>query len=186
MYRARSKSQLWQKILMSIFPLIAIWGGYSLYAVTLNDEDTELHPTQSMNKSSPNQQTALLLGRKYKLISSECNSPTVECNPLNHAQGAISFAVPKVTVETMIDTLFSPVNDNRIQIKNIEAVLTGENMFMGKVPITFSKNEAGWRSKFLLGMCSEKKMQWRMTLTITLHDNTKEMGYILFDSYWPE
>lgn len=186
MHRSQSKDQRWQKILMGIFPLIAIWGGYSLYTVTLNDEDTEPHPTQSMNKSSLNQQTALQLGRKYKLISSECNTRTVECKPLNRELGHIQFADPKVIVETPNTVKFLPVNFTDNEIKKVEAELIGENMFMGRVPITFSRIDNHWQGSFFLGMCSEKQMLWRMTLTITFDDNSQEQAYALFDSYWPE
>lgn len=185
MHQQDPKAPPWQKLLMGLFPLIAIWGGYLLYA-TANDGATETDSAQSMNKSSINQPNAAQPGRKYKLISSECNSPTVDCKPLNYAHGDIQFAKAQVIVESMSQLKFLPVNSGEKKIKRLEAELVGENMFMGKIPITFARADEGWQGQFFLGMCSERKMRWRMKVTATLDDDSQEQGYILFDSHWPE
>lgn len=186
MHQTRSKNQLWQKILMSIFPLIAIWGGYSLYAVIMaDDKNIELHPAQSIGKSSPNQQTASQSGRKYKLISSECNSAVDECGSFTALKGVVQFHRSEIFVETLNTIQFIPQQKD-LEIATLSAQIEGVNMFMGKVPVTFNAESGSWLGKVFLGMCGEREMLWQMKVTAVLSDGTQQVGRFRFTSLWPE
>ncbi len=79
-----------------------------------------------------------------------------------------------ITAETEIEfelTLKLKPNQN-IQIKS--AWLEGKNMFMGKIPLFFSKtktpivspleNQVTYRANTLIGACTEEQMIWQMTI----------------------
>lgn len=45
------------------------------------------------------------------------------------------------------------------------AWIEGVNMFMGRIPITLtSDNAVNWQSTFFVGACSEPKMQWQLII----------------------
>lgn len=55
-------------------------------------------------------------------------------------------------------------------ITNVAATVEGINMFMGIQPITFKApptTAESWQGDFILPICSESHMQWRLTLTFT-------------------
>ena len=68
-----------------------------------------------------------------------------------------------ITIEEAIDIEFTTSPGIEIESAWVEGV----NMFMGKVPLLLEAVEPdtqkGW---FMLGACSEPKMQWRMTINI--------------------
>jgi hypothetical protein len=64
-------------------------------------------------------------------------------------------------------------------IINITGWMTGKNMYMGKIPVNFSKetlsNRVVWRADAMVGLCTEAQMHWQLALTITLSDGTEKV-----------
>jgi hypothetical protein len=102
----------------------------------------------------------------------------------------VMFNVDKVPTETPFKVSISGLNlDNNI---TISGYLEGRDMFMGKIPLFFSRDSKGellnqniptddTRSEYItetmLGSCSEQKMMWRMWIIIKRDINNKSIEY---------
>ena len=50
---------------------------------------------------------------------------------------------------------------------SVTGELTGATMYMGTVPLRFSKTaENQWQAEFFLGACSDPAMQWQLLLQL--------------------
>ena len=71
---------------------------------------------------------------------------------------------------------------------NIQAELVGVSMYMGKIPLQFSKTakQSGnhYKAEFLLGACSIRKMQWQLSLNIRYDDASVDTETAVFYSSW--
>jgi len=125
-------------------------------------------------------QVAALTVKPHCLISqSDC--------VINNVFGKISvlFDVEKVVTEHAFNIIIKSEKD--IVDLKVTGYLEGKEMFMGKIPLFFQKNDSGnYITETYLGSCSEEKMVWRMWLTFTdssgNNNNRKETVFIDFTS----
>lgn len=62
------------------------------------------------------------------------------------------------------------------------AKLEGVTMYMGYIPLQFKKGANYWHADTMVGLCSEKVMTWKMTVSYTgADDQTRSLLYY-FDS----
>lgn len=118
---------------------------------------------------------------KPKDTKLSCELDLNQCLTMSTQNSEIRFNTRAVIVEQNYEmTLLS-----KLPIKS--AKLEGINMSMGIIPVVVEaqENEAGserylYTASIFLGMCSEPKMQWMLTLTF---DNGQSESTV-FDSYW--
>lgn len=70
-------------------------------------------------------------------------------------------------------------------LKAVTGELTGKSMYMGTVPLRFSKtSENQWQAEFFLGACSDPAMQWQLLLQLHYpQDVTRTVSHILQSSW---
>lgn len=72
----------------------------------------------------------------------------------------------------------------------IEGELVGISMYMGKIPLRFNQQSLGqpnslsYQAEFLLGACSEPKMQWQINISIRYSGGLVEKHSQKFYSSW--
>ncbi|WP_051219781.1 hypothetical protein [Rheinheimera baltica] len=71
-----------------------------------------------------------------------------------------------------------------VDVEKVTGELTGVSMYMGRVPLTFSKTNEGWQAEFLLGACSDPKMVWQLSLELSYTDEKKRSIKQQFQSSW--
>lgn len=79
-------------------------------------------------------------------------------------QGIVLHVSPaRLTVETPITLTL-----NASDLSDIQAELTGINMYMGRVPVKFTQlSSTEWQAVFLLGACTEPDMKWQLAVQLT-------------------
>ena len=60
----------------------------------------------------------------------------------------------------------------------------GVSMYMGRVPLQFSRQQNNWQSEFLLGACSDPDMQWQVQLELEYANGEKRTLKQQFQSSW--
>lgn len=76
-------------------------------------------------------------------------------------------------------------------VQRIQAELTGLSMYMGRIPLRFTRNDTlqpdwteQWQADFLLGACSDPQMKWQLKLTV-LYQTGEQVELIqTFSSSW--
>jgi hypothetical protein len=94
----------------------------------------------------------------------------------------VLFDVEKVITEQAFNIIIKTEHDSP-DLK-VTGYLEGKDMFMGKIPLFFQKNDsADYSTEAFLGSCSEEQMVWRMWLTFTdsTSNNTKEKQTAFID-----
>jgi len=77
----------------------------------------------------------------------------------------IKFDVEKVTTENSFHIYFEGLSSTEY---TIDGYLEGRDMFMGKIPLFFKRNNSfSFITETLLGSCTENKMIWVMNLSLT-------------------
>ncbi|WP_166839613.1 hypothetical protein [Rheinheimera pleomorphica] len=71
-----------------------------------------------------------------------------------------------------------------IGLAKVSAELTGVSMYMGRVPLRFTQQGEVWQAEFLLGACSDPKMQWQLQLELEFVDGEKRTVKQQFYSSW--
>ncbi|MBU2115314.1 MAG: hypothetical protein KKE94_16245 [Gammaproteobacteria bacterium] len=68
---------------------------------------------------------------------------------------------------------------------SVTGELTGATMYMGTVPLRFSKMaENQWQAEFFLGACSDPAMQWQLLLQLHYpQDSTRTVSQLLQSSW---
>jgi len=93
-----------------------------------------------------------------------------------------------IRTELPFSIVFKAINQSEIsaKISTVSGHLEGKDMFMGKVPVFFNKEEQGdkFTALSLLASCSEDIMVWRLWLTVTLADkeSSEQTFFIDFES----
>jgi hypothetical protein len=67
---------------------------------------------------------------------------------------------------------------------NVNGELSGVAMYMGKIPLRFSKKNNSWQAEFLLGACTDPAMLWQIELELHFADGKKRMIKQQFHSSW--
>ncbi len=105
--------------------------------------------------------------------------------PGKKAAKAFKDTLQQIQTELPFSVNVVLINPNNIntKISTVSAYLEGKNMFMGKVPVFFEKEEQG--NKFiatsLLASCSEDVMVWNLWLTVKLTDQQKSEQRFFID-----
>ncbi|CUS48990.1 MAG: hypothetical protein HLUCCO02_03005 [Idiomarinaceae bacterium HL-53] len=89
-------------------------------------------------------------------------APTASCtyNVTEHSV-RIFATEPAMPEETPIQLLITGAKTLGIE----RAYLTGENMYMGSIPVNFTTNEQGdFEAQIRLGVCAEPNMIWRLNI----------------------
>lgn len=76
-------------------------------------------------------------------------------------------------------------------VKQLDAEITGISMYMGRVPLHFTRHDTlqldwteQWQADFILGACSDPKMEWQLKLTV-LYQSGEQVELIqTFSSSW--
>lgn len=93
----------------------------------------------------------------------------------------LSISPESIPVESLLTLKLQTV----AAIAAITAEVTGESMYMGRVPIRFEQMEASlWQAEFLLGACTDPNMQWRLTIHIQYEDGRELLISEVFQSRW--
>lgn len=108
------------------------------------------------------------------------NQCTTDCLQFTSPQLSVKFNTSIILVEqvyTINVQSQSPISQGK---------LSGVNMNMGELPLTFNlieKNNQGYhyQSRFILGICSEPEMQWQ--LSIKTQQGSSDFN---LTSYWQE
>lgn len=80
-----------------------------------------------------------------------------------------------IKAEQWIDFELSTPHKN-IQIS--KAQIVGKTMFMGRIPVTFSKSELQlFNSKALVGACMNEKMIWTLEVTVNKGDMQEQLAF---------
>lgn len=67
--------------------------------------------------------------------------------------------------------------NNNPSIKITSAWIEGKEMYMGKIPLFFTKDKAKYEAKTLIGACTEDSMIWTMVLNFELAGETKTVTF---------
>jgi hypothetical protein len=66
----------------------------------------------------------------------------------------------------------------------VSGKISGVSMYMGVIPLRFSKVDDGFEAEFLLGACSDPDMLWQLDIEIMYSDEKKYMVKQQFHSSW--
>ena len=111
-------------------------------------------------------------GASYVEIGNSCNFVNNRCEFLIGEQKITASFSRSPEVEESITLQFSSLNS----VVPESAWIEGVNMYMGKIPVLLSQDDVGqWSGWFMLGSCSESKMNWR----IQLNFENSELVYFL-------
>lgn len=69
-------------------------------------------------------------------------------------------------------------------ISAVSGNITGVSMYMGRIPLRFSRASEGFAADFLLGACTDPKMLWQLELEILYRDGKKHTVKHQFHSSW--
>lgn len=70
-------------------------------------------------------------------------------------------------------------------IADISAEVTGDSMYMGRVPVRFEPlADDLWQAEFLLGACTDPNMRWRLMVKIRYQDGREVLIHETFQSSW--
>ncbi|MEE2000549.1 hypothetical protein QWY20_03720 [Alkalimonas sp. MEB108] len=93
----------------------------------------------------------------------------------------LSISPESIPVESLLTLKLQTV----AAIAAITAEVTGESMYMGRVPIRFEPIEPSlWQAEFLLGACTDPNMLWRLTIRIQYEDGRVLLISEVFQSSW--
>lgn len=66
----------------------------------------------------------------------------------------------------------------------IDAKLEGVTMYMGYIPVTFSRLADIYQAQTMVGICSEKNMEWKLRLQLQDSEgNTQHINYFFIVRY---
>ena len=95
----------------------------------------------------------------------------VSCTPANPGSGEERVLLNRQHMRLVLSPSEAPVETpltltvTADDISMLSGELTGVSMYMGRVPLRFSKQtENQWQAVFLLGACSDPDMQWQLVL----------------------
>lgn len=94
----------------------------------------------------------------------------------------LKFNQQRLVAETPFMMRILP-NDSS-KISEIKAYMEGDNMYMGKIPLLFNFNRAGYyEAQGFVGSCGKTDMRWRIWLTATDSSGKAETVSITVPSY---
>lgn len=67
----------------------------------------------------------------------------------------------------------------------VSAELRGLTMNMGRIPLRFEQSDGLYKSEFVLGACSEPKMQWQLELVLAKGAERSALEFPFY-STWPK
>lgn len=73
---------------------------------------------------------------------------------------------------------------NADDISAVSGNITGVSMYMGRIPLRFSRAAEGFTADFLLGACADPKMLWQLEIEILYRDGKKRTVKQQFHSSW--
>ncbi|MGR5077938.1 hypothetical protein [Photobacterium swingsii] len=84
-----------------------------------------------------------------------CQLSTVGClDESSNEKLGISFVSEALKADTPI---IIQIDNNHVKPT---AVVEGVSMYMGSVPVIFTKNDTGWLGEFMVPACMHDKMEW--------------------------
>jgi len=122
-----------------------------------------------------------------KLGDFEVKFSQAQPNTLTGKKAAVNSEEPlqQIKTELPFSMTVTMINSENLinEIQTVSGHLEGKDMFMGKVPVFFTKNDQGnnFRAKSLLASCSEDVMVWRLWLTVQLADEQKSEQQFFID-----
>ncbi|MDX5405839.1 MAG: hypothetical protein LPK11_02200 [Chromatiaceae bacterium] len=69
-------------------------------------------------------------------------------------------------------------------ISAVSGSIAGVSMYMGRIPLRFSRVAEGFTADFLLGACADPKMLWQLEIEIVYLDGKKHTVKQQFHSRW--
>ncbi len=115
-------------------------------------------------------------GASYVEIGNSCNFVNNRCELLIGDQKITARFSQHPEVEESITLEFSSLSG----LVPESAWIEGVNMYMGKIPVLIDKDEHGsWSGWFMLGSCSEPRMDWRIQLNL---ENSEPVYYLNFST----
>ena len=69
-------------------------------------------------------------------------------------------------------------------VLSVHAEIIGLSMYMGRIPVRFTRQQELWHAEFLLGACSDPKMAWQLQLELEFTDGKKRILKQQFHSSW--
>ncbi len=69
-------------------------------------------------------------------------------------------------------------------ISAVSGSITGVSMYMGRIPLRFSRTAEGFAADFLLGACADPNMLWQLDIEILYSDEKKHTVKQQFHSSW--
>ncbi|MBZ9610940.1 hypothetical protein [Rheinheimera maricola] len=112
------------------------------------------------------------------------------CQPIDTAPGTPLILLQDSQLQLQLIPEHAPV-ETLLQLQLISSELasvTGElngvTMYMGRVPLRFSRQGKLWQADFLLGACSDPEMQWQVQLELEFINGKKRSIKQQFRSSW--
>ncbi|MDE3270708.1 hypothetical protein [Pseudoalteromonas sp. G4] len=95
-----------------------------------------------------------------------CGCDDLNSRPSAKLSGLQSSSLLKIIDESVIpETEFSIVFTPDSEVEIIDAHIEGVDMYMGKIPLFFSRNkQMQYTASGMVGVCSKKEMVWRIYL----------------------
>ena len=87
----------------------------------------------------------------------------------------LSVANPPIKAEQWINF---ELKSNKKEWRVIDAKIVGKEMFMGRIPVTFTKVEKGiFAAKTLVGACTTPKMVWQLRINVEVNGIKKLLAF---------
>lgn len=83
-------------------------------------------------------------------------------------------------IKTETENLFLLKADNIDSFKINSAKLEGKDMYMGVIPVFFTKVDGYYQANAMLGACMHDKMIWQMTINATINNQTQNLTYSFY------
>jgi hypothetical protein len=122
-----------------------------------------------------------------KLGEFEVKFSQIQSNSLKNKKAEHDFKEPLKQIKTELPfsmtVSLSKAENLNTEIHSVSGHLEGKDMFMGKVPVFFTKDDQGdnFTANSLLASCSEDVMVWRLWLTAQLTNKQKSEQQFFID-----
>lgn len=111
--------------------------------------------TLSAGSSVPAQTNRILAGGECDLSSADCRLPPPD-------ELLVSSSLRPIVPETP----FTLTLRGHPSMAPKHAWLEGRSMFMGRIPLSFSRQGDAWVASTMVGACSEPAMIWQLTIVL--------------------